>query len=268
VGGSQINQTDTKELNQMRSTRRKMLPVLLAVLALGAVAASAAQASTEGPFYKSETSKGVLTRLVSGKSLEVKAKAGKFVGMYVGGFGTSFECSSENTKVFASGAKLLGSTGANLGSGEATIELTCYVSEQECGKATITTVPLKMELDYLSSTRTGHIAAVFKPVKEFSNFGEVVFSGCFKGPWEMRGTLVGEIEVGGKPVVVGSEPKVTKTIEINFPLGAITKVWPEVSGSLKETKLSPLTVASFGSEMDGALELELANGDNWGVFTK
>lgn len=54
----------------MRAMFRTALPVLLAVVALSAVAAGAAQAATEGPFYKIAG-----TRLTEGQSKEVTLKA-------------------------------------------------------------------------------------------------------------------------------------------------------------------------------------------------
>ena len=78
---------------------RVLLSSLLAVLALSAVAASAAQASAEGPFLKVGGS-----RLTEGQSKEVTAASKSFT-VSDEEFGLNFTCTG--VKV-ASGAKLLG----------------------------------------------------------------------------------------------------------------------------------------------------------------
>ena len=225
----------------MRSMSRKMLPALLAVLALGAVAASAAQAATEGPFYKIAG-----TRLAEGKSQEVKVKA---VGqpLLLEAAERYITC---NKMGVAAGAKLLGSTGANFGGGEATFEFSeCHVSGAgepcEVEKETLKTLPVKIELGYSDTTRAGEIPVLLVPAtKTLLAEVKLVGNGCGPTTWKWYGSLPGRIEEGKKVVEVGKEPAAAKTVTMNLGAGAggyVTKMWLEKSGSLVEEKgLGPL----------------------------
>jgi hypothetical protein len=244
---------------------RLVLSSVLAVLALSAVAASAAQATTpEGPFYKITG-----TRLASGQSKEVKIIHGHF-SMNSSGL-MQIECSK---LTFTTGAKLLGSTGANFGSGEATIEFSGCTqqdngSQCEINEGKIKTEPLKLELAFLNKTRTGHLAAILKPATKGHAFAKVDFTGncTVGGEVLIAGSIAGEIEVAGKPVVVGSEPAAAKTLQIRFPSVHIREAWLEKNGTLTEAEPA---LTMFGAELsDGGseMELELAGSATWGIFT-
>ena len=232
-----------------------------------AVVASAAQAATaEGPFYKITG-----TRLASGKSQEVKAKTGQEGNLTLAWRGTKVGCS---TIRFASGAKLLGSTGANYGSGEATLEFSgCFLEtgngapECEVSK-TIKTEPLKLELAYTDETRSGDMAVVFAPVSTKKIFADVAFEGsrCTSDEALFGGSIAGQVEVSNKPVEVGKEPAATKTIQVKLPGTPIRHVWLEGSGTLLKTG-TELIEDGGGVEDYATLELELATGATWGVFT-
>jgi hypothetical protein len=242
-----------------------LLPALLAVLALSAVAASAAQAATEGPFYKITGS-----RLLEGKSKEVKTKAreeGLQLDWAEGGL--KMECEKVG---FASGAKLLGSTGANFAGGEATLELSgCIVVEGNGGPncnlpATIKSEPLKLETAYTDATRTGDIAIVFSAAVKGSSFVDLKFTGsCTIHEMSLSGSIAGDVEVANKRVEVGKEPAAAKTLQIKFPASVVKEVWFEKSGTLTDTKIA---LTGFGDPYStyGSLELE-AGGAEWGVFS-
>jgi hypothetical protein len=244
---------------------RLVLSSVLAVLALSAVAVSAAQAATaEGPFYKITGA-----RLASGKSQEVKAK------MYSGN-PFSFEIPNSGVKVgctsakFASGAKLLGSTGANAAGGEATIELSgCNTGGSSCEltSSTIKTEPLTIKMAYLNEARTGDMLMTFEPPKGI--IGEVTFreGNCVvPGEWALGGHLVGKVEVAGKLVEVGKEPAAAKVLRITFPgLTEINTAWFEKNGALEKKKVE-LVVNGSAPPYNGALELEAGSAE-WGIFT-
>lgn len=255
----------------MRSTRRKMLlPALFAVLALGAVTASAAQAATaEGPFYKITGS-----RLLEGKSKEVKAKLGKHFEVEIPDSSVIVSCS---TAKFAAGADLLGSTGANFAGGEATLELSGCRTEGSQGASceltstTIKTAPLKIKTAYLDATRTGPMAMLFEAPAGAALL-EVTFKAngsCFdetEQPWPVSGHLVGKVEVANKLVEVGKEPAAAKVLEIKFPGSVeINKAWVEKSGSLEEKKVQ-LNIDGGDPPYYGTLELEAGSAE-WGIFT-
>jgi hypothetical protein len=245
---------------------RLVLSSLLAVLALSAVAASAAQAATaEGPFYKISG-----TRLASGSSKEVKTKATGI--QFYGATGPEVECREMK---LASGAKLLGSTGANFGSGEATLEVShCTVSRNgvncEVANTTYKSMPLKLELAYHEANRTGGLLMLLSPVKgKAKSFIELTFtgSGCLSKELALTSTVGAYLEVGGKPVEAGKEPAAAKVAQLHFTNQNVEDAWLETGGSLAETENVELDSAFGEVLLSGTLELELPGGAEWGVFT-
>jgi hypothetical protein len=250
----------------MRSTRRKMLlPALLAMLALGAIAAGTAQAATaEGPFYKITGA-----RLASGASKEVTAKASSNFMFAMPSSQVKVECSKAK---FASGAKLLGSTGANSAGGEGTLEFSgCFVESGypcELTSTTIKTEPLKWTLAYLNKARTGPMAIMMETTKRAKGLFHVKFTEdpcVVAGEWIFGGYLTGYVEVAHKLVEAGKEPAAAKVLQMTFPGGEIRQAWIEKGGALEEKEPGLITI---GDEVDyyGGLELELG-GAEWGVFT-
>jgi hypothetical protein len=247
---------------------RLVLSSLLAVLALTAIAASAAQAATaEGPFYKITG-----TRLLEGKTKEVTAKGGRLrLWMFNGE--VEVECSSMK---FASGAKLLGSTGANYAGATATLELSGCTAESsdgicELSSSTIKTEPLTTKLAYpyeAEKTRTGPLEMIFGPTKPSTGIAHVTFTGnsCpVEGTWPLNEYMAGYIEVGGKHVEVGKEPAAGKVLQVTFSTPNIERAWLEKSGTL-EKKYVDFETEGYLIEYEGTLELE-AGGAEWGVFT-
>jgi hypothetical protein len=245
----------------MRTTFRAALVALLSALALSAVAATAAQAATEGPFYKIAGA-----RLAGGESKEVKAKATVNYRLY-DTLGPLISCT---TQKFASGAKLLGSTGATSGSGEATVEFSgCSLSGDgtPCSvEQTVKTEPLKTGLVYLGEKRSGKVGIDFTPASKHT-FAEIklIGSGCKYTKLKIEGSLAGELYSGAKAIEVGKEPAEAATESLSFPGGPGSSVWSEVSGTLVEAE-PVLEVAGTITEIYGESSLELAGGGSWGVF--
>jgi hypothetical protein len=232
----------------MRSMFRTALPVLLAVLALSAVAASAAQAATEGPFYKIAGA-----RLASGESKEVKLKAKPASGSLILEIdGVQIVCTNQ---AFASGAKLLGSTGANSASGEVTIELSGCEQSGDGNKKCTVEEPIKT------------IPPTIDQVTEFMHLkfhGGEECNGPLGTGEKITGSLVTRLTETG----VGREPAEATTMGLSFPESRITTVWWEEGGTLKEVKVQKLEgIVSGEVKSAGSSLLELASGANWGVFT-
>jgi len=245
---------------------RVVLSSLLAVLALNAVVASAAQASAEGPFFKDGAA-----RLLEGESKEVKVKAAQGIELGVSALGIKISC---NKAGVASGAKLLGSTGANSATGEATLELSECIISGDGSNCTIEgaafkTEPLKLELAYPGDARSGDMEVVIKSAGKSGKFADakIAGSGCFWNEMPIYGTLVGQVESKGNPVVVGSEPAAAKTLQIHFNNEHKT-AWIEKSGSLKSAEVESFqTNGNVLNYTQGLLEAELASGAEWGVFS-
>jgi hypothetical protein len=226
---------------------RVLLSSLLAVLALSAVAASAAQASTEGPFFKVAGS-----RLASGASQEFSAGRGHYV-MSVG--------------------SMLGSATGKPGTIETTFTYTgCTVSGNGTGCAvkggSVKTEPLVGTLvDNESKT---NVDVLFKPTAKKHIFVTLEFQAetggsCSISSTKVSGELVAEI-LGGKEteewVQVGKEPAEAHAVDIY--LGSQPKVLYEEGAGLIEVEALE---AGGGFGIQGNSQLELASKALWGVFT-
>jgi hypothetical protein len=254
----------------MRPRFTKLLPALLAVVALSAVVASAAQAATEGPFYKVAKA-----RLTEGQTKEVTSNLSKSQITIEDG---SITIICDSVKL-ATGAKLDGSTGANGGFAEGTFELSQCETRgalQGCvleGGA-IKTEPLKLELVFLSSERSGPLGVDLVPINTKKIFAPLHFKpGCesvFKN-LTITGSIVAHLETSKSELIeVGKEPAEAKTLQVKLPFPEVHKVWLEKGGSL--------TAITAGLERNGSGEamsaegimasLELAGGTEWGVYTK
>jgi hypothetical protein len=238
---------------------RIIILAALAILALGAIAAAAAEA-TEGPFWKVEGA-----RLLAGEKHPLESRELKEFVFKAGAI--EIKCAQHKlNKAF-----LLGSTGANAGSGEAITELEgCTVSGNGAGCKIsgnkITTNVLSKTLDYANTARTGIILIFFKPVKG-TIIAEIKFEGeCTILSTTFEGSFAGEVWSGGKAVEVGSEPAAALTGEFNFPAVAITKDFIEKEGKLEEVKPS---FKAFGkaATLVGRNEIKLTGVKKWCVST-
>ena len=233
---------------------------MLAVLALGAVVASAAQA-VEAPHFKVAGA-----RLGTGKSKEITSKSST-IDIDIGSSITT--CS---VKV-ASGAKIFGSSIGNSGTGELELEFS------ECkgvagGKCTFsgsyTTKPLKLTLAAvenaeLSKGKGDQLDALLYATG--SEWMKVKFNtGCYIGSEAIVvGSLAAEVYSAGKPVKIGEEPAEAKTVELVFPESVIRQV-TLVEGGVAFEEGVELEASGHYFAVWGKSTLELASGENWGVF--
>jgi hypothetical protein len=277
---------------------RSVLVALLAVLALGAVAASAAQAEAEGPFWRvpchkvSEANKGNGafneegckkagglkewdTRLLSGETTSMSEKAAtSFVFKFLG---FTVTC----TKLKLAYAIAVGSSGANPGTreGDPTFEGCTQKGnneEPECKVAygkTITFHRVVYRLGYEKygselKERRGKILILLTP-STGTVFVEFAFEGTCKisGSLAFEGSVAVEAKSGGKAVEVGKEPAQTKVSEANFPTIAIKTIWVESGGTVEERK-PKLTVIGQPLTLQGRSESELVSTEPFGVFTQ
>lgn len=242
---------------------RVLLSSLLAVLALSAVAASAAQASVEGPFFKDGA-----TRLLEGESKEFKLK-NYDQEFYLSSAANGIHIVCKKVAV-ASGAKLLGSSGANSAAAEGSVDFSecIYESQLQCkitGGA-FKTAPLKFDLAYSAAARKGDLEVVLKPAKG-EKFATVTASGeCFSTSSTFEGDVAADVAANGSPVAVGSEPAVAKGLQLLFPTTPLRKAWVEKAGSLVESEIE-LDGPTSAWVTSGLLEAELTNGAEWGVFS-
>jgi hypothetical protein len=247
----------------MRSMFRSALAAFVAVLALGAVAATAAQA-TEGPFWKVQGS-----RLTTGETLTIEGAIAKEYVLKFNPLVGEIKCTSQKLEK----AKLRGSAGANPGTALATVVFEgCTAAgngegcKVEAGK--IKTVQLTETL-----ARENHV-----PVKGekllalFEAQGGVWTNVKWEGTQckikelAVEGSLAAEVWEGGeKPVKLEETETEAEKGFVSFPTVAIKKVWVETGGG-KEVK-PRLETAGTVVGLTGRTELK-ATGFKWGVFTK
>lgn len=235
--------------------------IISTAIVFSSVGVGAAQAAVEGPFFEVGGS-----RLASGESQEVSGEAGAFIFRFQ--LATKVECGK--SKVIA-GSKILGSSGANGGGGEDTLEWSgCRATEpQQChlSSSVIKSVPLTSHLAYVSASRTGKIEMLLSPTTG-KTLATVSFeSGCngFTGAQPMTGSLVtGRISSGGKAIEVGIEPAAASTLVPLFE-GSRT-VFTESEGKL--TEIHPTLTSPLGAVFaNGALNMSLSSGSLWGIFS-
>lgn len=246
----------------MRSVQSKVL-VLLAVLALSAVGAASAQAATEGPFFKVSGA-----RLGSGETKVLKVSAKEHI-MIRTAFQNSMECT---TVTAAAGAKIVGSAGATSSGSEESLvfsgcRLTGFGEPCELEHKTLATTALKGTLGYATSTRTGRLLMLLKPVsgKVFA-VANFVGSGCKFHNIKLEGSIVANLSSGRNPVEVGVNEKQAKVTELDFPTTRVTQIWTESAGALTEVKAG-LTWEGGVVGIEGWSNLELEGAPEWGVFT-
>jgi hypothetical protein len=249
---------------------RVLLSSVLAVLALSAVVASAAQASAEGPMFKMGGS-----RLLEGSSKEVTAKkiAGNGNVIISNEEGVTIQCTGEK---LASGATLTGSTGANFSGGSATLEFTgcsawegSKVCELEGGK--FKSEPLKLELAYqdVEPPRTGDLLVYMVPVNKKDEFVLLKFTNC-SAERAMTGGLVAKVlNEKSEAVTVGHEAEQAKGDQLAIMEGTLpAKIELEKAGKLVVEKVEWANYIGGPLQFDGAyMQLELTGGSSWGVFT-
>jgi hypothetical protein len=255
------NSNQDKGAAQIMQRTRSIVLAALVVLALGAITATAAQA-TEGPFYKVEGA-----RLLVGEKQPLEGKIAKDYVLTAGP--VTITCKAQKLK----NAELIGSTGANGGSSLETVEFeTCAVAGNGANcklkSPTIPTEPVANTLDFANTARTGIILIFFRPAKG-SVFTKIQFANdaeCTLPSTSVEGTTAAEAWSGGAAVSVGSEPASAVAGEVNFPVVAITKDFVEVGGTLKEV-IPSLKAFGKAASLVGRSEIKITGGKKWCVST-
>jgi hypothetical protein len=238
---------------------KSLVGVLLAVCALTAVVASAAQA-VEGPYWKING-----TRLTTGGKAPIEAKTS---AEYVLKAGT-IEIKSKKSKLKA-GSELLGSAGTVMGTSKQTIEFeenAVVGNGTGCTIGTITTEPLEGGLA-MAAKESGKVLVDFKPIEK-AVLSKLKFNpktGCTLEEATVEGEVAAEAQSESKPAEVGVNEKEAVVGQVVFP------TTPIKSASLLLETESTMTPAlkAFGktATLIGASEVKLASGEKWGVFAK
>lgn len=239
----------------MRSGLMRMVPALSAVLVLSAVTANAAQA-IEGVHFKVA---GV--KLTEGQSKEITSQAGTVEVGY--GLGLS-KCST----AVAPGGKIFGSSVGNSGTGELELEFTNCKGTRKCAlSGSFKTEPLTLTLGAAEGAEFtenhGELAALLKPK-----------SGVAVMRWHLP-SCPEEAIAGKLAVTIGSGDKIdeelpeAKTVELRMPYPhGDTRFVSVIGGATISESYAGLSGSEGEFYVAGSAMLELASGENWGVFQK
>jgi hypothetical protein len=250
-------------------TIRTVLVAMLAVFALGAVMAGAAEA-LEAPHWNFAGK-----RLGVGETKEVTSGSSP-VNISFGDLST--KCSM----ALSPGVKVLGSSAGNPGLGEFTMELSkCTEMLNKCKieHQPIKSEPLVGELVQIEEKGfEGPLALWIKPASKVGHplFMKLELGACVDGsPLNLYGALAAKVVYEGwKPVEIGKEPAESKTVGLVFPHTQISAVEP-VSGGVDykqkvvwEYKLAGAEGAAGTETQEGepSAPLVLTSTMNWGVF--
>jgi hypothetical protein len=248
----------------MRSRSRigTLLAAMLATLAVTALAANAAYATTEGPFYKIAGA-----RLASGATKTVTLSSSEKDTISVPGLGVSITCLKT---AISAGSKLTGSNGANSSGSEGAITFSeCFVLGNgepcEVENEEIALSQLKGTLGYSNSTRTGKLLELFKPAvgKKITTIN-FVGAGCKFATFPVEGSFIESLGSSASPVEVGTEKQAKNNA---FLLQSTNKIWTESAGALTEVKAS-MTESGIAVTFSGGYSLAAEGLPEWGVFTK
>jgi hypothetical protein len=228
---------------------------LLAVFALGAVVASAAQAE-EAPYW---TVGG--TRLEAGQTHFITAKEVK--PFLLSGAGVEIECTETN---LLPGAVLLGSEAGEPGTNDETVTFkACTVKKNgtgsECGKVTepINTVNLKSEL-VEDKTKT-KLLVLFEPASGATLATLTFPAGCKVTEIKVTGSVLAEVinESTGKPVELPNPKEQAKSWELKFPATQPVDIWLIKGGVGKEVEAKALETNALPATLSGTALVLLAN---------
>jgi hypothetical protein len=265
---------------------------LVAVFAMGAVAASSASAaSTNNPQWRychnvgagkglftnascttSGTGEFELATLGAGESKEITAVQNGVQKLNVGGeFGATIECSK--LKV-AAGAKILGSTAPAAGTDEEVIvyeeckvvgKPLCKINGEESGKAKIKTELLKSTLVFetkaAAEAEKPPTLTLFEP-KTAANFVVLKLTGtCPPGgeTFEIKG------QVAVKDLPATGEPHL-ETNELEAPAVAIKEYFINKGGVTEKKAVTPLKFGLFSATYEGKARITLVSKEFWWVF--
>jgi hypothetical protein len=246
-------------------TRLSVVALVGVIFVLSAVVASAASAA-QGPFYKVGG-----TRLAAGQSDGVTLTSNSAFALRGATLAPEINCNSYKANA---GAELLGSSGANDGSGHATLTfegceaVTGWAGPCSIEGGTITTVPLSVTTAYATNTRTGNLYLMFKPVSKLV-LAVVHLGGRCEGEQRtLEGAIAAEVFSGGKAVEAGKEPAEAASLELKFPSTSGRSVWTETAGTMTAQTTTVKAGGNAYGSITGSAKLGLAGGAGWGVFTK
>ena len=235
---------------------KSTVAVLVAVFAWGCVAATAAQAE-EAPFWSVEGA-----RLAAGQTREITAKTYKtktHSGFTLTAGSRKISCPTIKLKEGA----MVGSNVGNAGTTREVIELSggCTVEGNgtECKiKEPLVSNAVSSELVESEKGEKGSLLTVFKPVSG-TKFMLLVFEGskCIIKEATVEGEVATEMltdpnseELGSK-ITQSHEPDETKSVLLNFPATAITKVWLVKAEVGSEAVVKGLTLAAEAAKLEG-----------------
>jgi hypothetical protein len=234
---------------------------LLAVFALGAVVASAAQAE-EAPFW---TVGG--TRLGAGQTRFITAKEAK--SFVLSGAGVTITCTATTVNA---GAVILGSAAGEPGTDDETVNFkTCTVegngTGSGCGTVSepITKTNLKSEL-VLDKTKV-KLLTLFQPASG-SLLAELKFpAGCKVETIKVTGSVLAEVLNEKEEAITTSSAKAQyKSGFLRFPSAQPVDIWLIKGGVGKEVEAKALETNALPATLSGQALVSLESGAEWSAL--
>jgi hypothetical protein len=238
----------------MRLPFGKVLAAVAALLCLGAMAASAATAARTvvvGPKWK-----------IAGH--ELKTNETSEVGSASSPGEITFTTTARPVvackKPTVTGASIVGGSPGTIKATLALQECTVTGDGEGCTVKSFSAGTVEGPLGYETNVRSGKILALLK-----SSGMRVELKGekCKFSILEAKGSLIGEVVVGGEPEKVGGETA-AKAVGLRFPTSAIKTIWTEQEGQLTEQE-AKLTGGEEPISFVGTVELEQSGSKEWGA---
>jgi hypothetical protein len=275
--------------SQIMNRIRILLLAAFAMFALSAITSTAAQAASEGPFYRicepqtggfwedNECSKTGAKkafekiRLLAGQTRNIELEMHSEEYVLANGVQT-LKCKKQK----AESGTIIGSTGANAGTSEEVILFEeCTVEGNGAGceveNKTIKTEPVKNTLDWSKEVPAkGDVHLImFQPVAG-AVFTKLKFVGvgCTLKTATVEGKVGAQLDNGKKELLKLEENEELAELGlVTFPATLITTEWVEKEGKHEKVSMSLKSFGKAATKFEGKTRIKLVGGAHWGVFS-
>jgi hypothetical protein len=248
---------------------RALLSAVVVALAVCAVAAASASATTVEPYFKAENTKGEVTTLAEGQTRSVTATLPYAGEMHIPELGISIYCTVANgSGVVYNNYVSKTLREGRLKSGVITFEdcgvngaPECYVDGAISGAGKITTNTIAGRLGYQPGGSPTNAEAALSPEEVGGLFTTIKISECaLEGGYKVKGTLV----AGVGPINTLLE----RTVQGVTALEGVQE-FKSIEFPVAKEKLEgqELKYGAHSASIEGALEFVVSGGEKLGIFT-
>jgi hypothetical protein len=164
-------------------------------------------------------------------------------------------------KPTVTGASIVGGSPGTIKATLAMQECTVTEDGEGCTVKSFSAGTVEGPLGYETNARSGKILAL---LKSSGMLVEMKGAKCRLAYFEAKGSLIGEVVVGGEPEKVGGETA-AKAVGLRFPTSPIKTIWTEQEGKLTEQEAKLLYNSGMHEAIfEGTVELEQGGSKEWG----